>query len=304
MLQDQKFIGVISALSGAILFSLKPVLIKLIYAIEDISSLELLVLRMLISLPFYIFILFYFQKVAVIKSHIQSFWKAMLLLGFIGFYLASYLDFSGLQYIPAGLERAILFLNPTMVVIISALYFKKEISRLQAIAIVLSYIGIVIAFLSNTQFDTHSNIPLGSMLVFSSAFFYALFLIGSEIYLLKIGTVAFTCYTMILAFAFIMIHYLFTNSLYPLSQFQAKTYWIAFMMSIISTIIPSFLFSEGIKHIGASNGSIIGGIGPISTIILAHFILGESIGSWQIIGTFLVILGVVIISYSAKKTSA
>lgn len=301
---DQKFIGVFSAISGAILFSLKPVLIKLIYQIEDISSLELLVLRMFISLPFYVVILLYFQKLSSIKSHIQSFWKAMLILGFMGFYLASYLDFSGLQYIPAGLERAILFLNPTIVVIVSAFYLKKKITQTQTIAIVLSYLGIIIAFLTNAEFGVNSNIPLGSLLVFSSAFFYALYLVGSEIYLSKIGTVAFTCYTMILAFVFIMIHYMFTSPLYPLTQFTRQTYWMALIMSVLSTIIPSFLFAEGIKRIGAANGSIIGGIGPISTIILAYFILNESIGIWQILGTLLVIAGVLMISYNAKKDPA
>jgi len=301
MFKDQKYIGVISALIGAVLFSLKPILIKLIYDVEEISTIELLVLRMVISLPFYIFILLYFQKLSSIKVHIQSFWKAMLILGFVGFYLASYLDFAGLQYIPAGLERAIIFLNPTIVLIVGALFLKKIISKTQMLAIVLSYLGIMIAFLTTAQFDNQSNIPLGSLLVFGSAFFYALYLIWSEIYLLKIGTVAFTCYTMILAFVFIMIHYLFIGDIYSLTQFDRKTYWLALLMSIVSTIFPSFLFAEGIKRVGAANGSIIGGIGPISTIILAYFILGEPIGIWQIIGTLLVISGVLIISYSAKS---
>lgn len=304
MFTDQKYIGVISALSGAVLFSLKPVLIKLIYDVEDISTIELLVLRMVISLPFYIIILLYFQNLTSIKSHIKSFWKAMIILGFVGFYLASYLDFAGLQYIPAGLERAIIFLNPTIVVIVSALFLHKKISKTQTLAIILSYLGIILAFLTTAQFDSQSNIPLGSIFVFGSAFFYALYLIWSEIYLLKIGTVAFTCYTMILAFIFIITHYLLIGDLYSLTQFQSKTYLLALVMAIVSTIIPSFLFSEGIKRIGAANGSIIGGVGPISTIILAYFILGESIGIWQIVGTLLVIAGVLIISYSAKKSKA
>lgn len=298
----EKYIGVLSAFLGAVLFSLKPILIKLIYTIEEIDTIELLLLRMLISIPFYIGILFYFLSPQTVTQQVKTFWKSMICLGFIGFYLASYLDFSGLQFITAGLERAIIFLNPTIVLLVGAFFLKKRISWQQAIAIVLSYVGIMMAFTTNVQLGNQSNILLGTLLVFGSAFFYALYLIGSEIYLNKIGTVPFTCYTMIVAFVFIFIHFSYKQPISRLLQFDQQVYILATIMAIVSTIIPSFLFSEGIKRIGAANGSIIGGIGPISTIILAYFILGEMIGMWQIIGTSLVILGVLIISYNSKKS--
>lgn len=301
MLVKDKYIGVIAALAGAVLFSIKPVLIKLIYDIEAISTLQLLTLRMLISAPFYLAILFYFQNATTIKSQIKNYWPSMTSLGFVGFYLASYLDFSGLQYISAGLERAILFLNPTIVLLLSALLFKRKIKWQQAIAILLSYMGIIIAFVNDSSLGAQENLLLGSILIFFSAFFYAVYLVGSEKYLLKIGTVSFTCYTMITAFIFIFMHFLFADSLSSLMSFELKTYVYAFLMAFFSTIIPSFLFSEGIKRIGAPNGSIIGGIGPISTIILAYFILGELITVGQLIGTILVIAGVLLVSYSLKK---
>lgn len=301
VIQNSKYAGVAAALVGAILFSVKPVLIKLIYEIESISTLQLLTLRLMISLPFYVAILFYFQTRETIASQIKSYWLSMILLGAVGFYLASYLDFSGLQYISAGLERAILFLNPTMVLILSALFFKRKIKWQQALAILLSYIGIIIAFVNGANLGTQSNLLLGSTLVFLSAFFYAIYLVGSEKYLLKIGTVSFTCYTMITAFIFIFTHFIMMDSIGSLLVFQPLTYIYATIMAIVSTIIPSFLFSEGIKRIGAANGSIIGGIGPISTIILAYFILGELISFGQLIGTILVITGVILVSYSLKK---
>lgn len=300
MSNKNKYIGVIAALTGAILFSIKPVLIKLIYEVEPISTLQLLTLRMLISFPFYLGILFYFQSKETVKTQIKTYWFSMVTLGFVGFYLASYLDFSGLQYISAGLERAILFLNPTMVLIISALVFKRKIKWQQAVAILLSYVGIVIAFVNDSSFGSAENLLLGSVLIFFSAFFYAVYLVGSEKYLLKIGTVSFTCYTMITAFFFIFTHFLIKDSLANLLSFQFVTYVYAFIMAVVSTIIPSFLFSEGIKRIGAPNGSIIGGIGPISTIILAYFILGEMITIGQLVGTILVIAGVILVSYSLK----
>lgn len=301
MLSNNKYIGVTVALLGAVLFSIKPVLIKLIYQVESISTLQLLTLRMLISLPFYVAILFYFQKPKTIKSQIKSYWISMTLLGGVGFYLASYLDFSGLQYISAGLERAILFLNPTMVLLLSALLFKRKIKWQQAVAILLSYLGIVIAFVNGANLGTQSNLLLGSTCVFLSAFLYAIYLIGSEKYLFKIGTVSFTCYTMITAFVFIFMHFLIMDSVHSLFSFQFKTYAYAMIMAIFSTIIPSFLFSEGIKRIGAANGSIIGGIGPISTILLAYIILGELISVGQLIGTIFVIAGVILVSYSLKN---
>lgn len=290
-----------AALAGAVLFSIKPVLIKLIYQVESISTLQLLTLRMLISVPFYMAILFYFQTPKTIKSQIKSYWISMTLLGGVGFYLASYLDFSGLQYISAGLERAILFLNPTMVLLLSAFLFKRKIKWQQAVAILLSYLGIIIAFVNGSNIGTQNNLLLGSTCVFLSAFLYAIYLIGSEKYLLKIGTISFTCYTMITAFVFIFIHFLIMDSIQSLFTFQFKTYVYTVIMAIVSTIIPSFLFSEGIKRIGAPNGSIIGGIGPISTILLAYIILDELITAGQLIGTIFVIAGVILVSYSLKK---
>ena len=293
--------GVLYALVGSILFSIKPVIIKLIYAVEDIDIIHLLLLRMLMSLPFYLIILLVLhKKKGLSKLSSKGKWH-LVLLGFIGFYVASFLDFSGLQYIPASLERAIIFLNPTIVLLLSAVFLKRKIKPFQWLAIVLTYLGIVIACSSTGTLEQSNHLVIGGTLVFLSAFFYAIYLVGSEFYLRQIGTLEFTCYTMIVAFICIAVHYTSTHSIGQLFSLKTEVYMYTFVMAVVSTLIPSFMFSEGIKQIGAPNGSIIGGIGPVSTIFFAVLILNETISVAQLIGTFLVIGGVVIISYGTKK---
>ena len=159
----------------------------------------------------------------------------------------------------------------------------------------------MIAYSSTGTLEQSNHLVIGGTLVFLSAFFYAIYLVGSEFYLRQIGTLEFTCYTMIVAFICIAVHYTSTHSIGQLFSLKTEVYMYTFIMAVVSTLIPSFMFSEGIKQIGAPNGSIIGGIGPVSTIIFAVIILHESISIAQLIGTFLVIGGVVIISYGTKK---
>ncbi len=293
--------GVLFALAGAVLFSLKPVIIKLIYNIQTVQTIDLLLLRMLMSLPFYLGILIYVQQKKGLHKLSRKTIAAMILLGFIGFYIASFMDFAGLKFLTASLERVIIFLNPTIVLLLSAVFFKKKIKAKQWLAIALTYTGIVIAFASNDMFNGSEDLFKGASFVFVSAFCYAVYLIGSEIYLRKIGTLEFTCYTMIVAFGCIAIHYTLSSPLDRILSYDFKIYSYTFLMAILSTLIPSFLFAEGIKRIGAPNGSIVGGIGPVSTIIFAILILDESISLLQLIGTVLVIGGVLVISYDSKK---
>ena len=302
---DKPYVGgVLFALAGSILFSMKPVLIKLVYNIQDVDTIHLLLLRMLMSLPFYIGILFYIRQERGLFELSSQTCVALALLGFIGFYVASFLDFSGLKYITASLERVIIFLNPTIVLLLSAVFFKRKVNSKQWVAIALTYSGIIVAFASSDMFKASENIVTGATLVFLSAFFYAIYLIGSEIYLRKIGTLEFTCYTMIVAFTCIAIHYLCTSPIDAVLTLDHRVYWYTFVMAIFSTLFPSFLFAEGIKRMGAPNGSIVGGIGPISTIIFAVFLLNETISPMQMAGTLLVIGGVVAISYESKKKRA
>ena len=293
-----KFIqsGVFIAVVGIVLFSAKAVMVKLAYEYE-VSSIHLLLFRMLFSLPVYIaFILFYKPKQQDKIKKVDYLW--LVFFGFIGYYLASYFDFLGLQYIKAGLERIILFVYPTLVLIISKIFFKKKISKKQLIAIVITYVGVVVAFWNDIELS-ENNIYLGAFLVFLSALTYASYLVGSGWLIPKFGVVLFTSYAMVVSTICVVIHYLITDRL-SIMNYSSEVYVLGALMAFVSTLIPSFLVSLAIKKMGASSFSIIGSVGPISTIILAYIFLNETVSSLQIFGSIIVISGVVFVSKNKK----
>ncbi len=300
-MKDQKLssTGIVLAIIGVILFSAKAVLVKLAYN-YNISSEHLLLFRMLFSLPFYLGIVFFNtssnpQQVGA-KDYL---W--VLFFGFVGYYLASYFDFLGLQYIKAGLERIILFLYPTLVIIISRVFFKKYISSKQLLAILLTYIGVFITFWGELKFEGSSNeLILGVSLVFLSALTYAIYLVGSGWLIPKFGVIRFTSLAMIVSSLCIIIQYLIVDR-GNIIDYPLELYLICIAMAIFSTIIPSYLVSAAIERLGASNFSIIASLGPFSTIILAYFILSERLSLLQIVGAGVVIFGIYIVSGKNKR---
>ncbi len=289
--------GLMAAL-GVIMFSAKAVLVKLAYAYQ-VDSVSLLLLRMSFALPVYIIIAF----VEVSKSKRTRLkardYYALIALGFMGYYLASYLDFEGLKHLSAGMERLILFVYPTLVVIISSLALKKKISKQQLGAILITYVGVFVAFYKYASLaEVQGNIPLGVILIFGSALSYAIYLVGSGDLIPRIGSVRFTAYAMIVSCTSVIIHYLIKGGDAEVFHLHPQVYLLGAAMAIFSTIIPSFLLSEAIKRIGASNVAIIGSLGPVSTIILAAIFLGEKVSLYQIIGTCIVISGILLIMLS------
>lgn len=285
---------------GATLFSAKAVFIKLAYQF-DISSIDLMSLRMLIALPFYAIILWLNQRkkapAAIEKKHS---WR-IALYGFLGYYLASYFDFWGLKYVSASMERLILFIYPTLVVILSALFLKKKISGAQVAAILLTYSGMVLAFYDKVKIGDAGNTLFGGNLIFVSALTYAIYLIGSGRLIPKIGTVRFTSLSMLVACVCVVFHNLLLNGQLALFQFAWQIYVLALMIAVFSTVIPSYLISESIKRIGPSEVAITGNIGPISTIILSMIFLNEKIGLLQWAGTAIVLLGVSLLPAQKDK---
>lgn len=288
--------GVLIAIVGIILFSAKAVMVKLAYQ-YNVSVVHLLLFRMLFSLPFYVLILSYVkpQNPELIE---KTDYVWIVLFGFIGYYLASYFDFLGLQYIKAGLERIILFVYPTLVLIISRLFFKTKITSKQIVAILITYLGVVITFWGEVKFEG-DHLLLGGLFIFLSALTYASYLVGSGWLIPKFGAIVFTSYAMIVSSICVILHYLIADR-DSLLNYQYEVYLLGFLMAIFSTLIPSFLVSFAIKKLGASNFSILGSIGPISTIILAYFFLNEKLSFVQVIGTLVVIFGVFVVS-SKKK---
>ena len=294
--QDALF-GVVFALLAAIGFSAKAILIKLAY-LDSADAITLLALRMLFSLPFFIAIAFWSRRQQLSRLSWQD-WMVILVLGVIGYYLSSFLDFLGLQTISAGLERLILFLHPTMTVILSALIYRRAIGSRVIAAMLLCYAGIVLVFLHNAEMQ-QDGILLGAALVFASALCYSVYLVGAGHVMARIGTTRFTAYALIVASAASLLQFAVMRPLAAL-DLPLHVYELALAMAIFSTVLPAFLLSHAIRRIGSGRSSLIGSVGPVSTIYMAYVFLNESISLLQIAGSALVLVGVLIISMSGQK---
>ncbi len=291
-------LGVILAVVGVILFSAKAVMVKMAYK-YDVSSEHLLLFRMSFSLPVY-FVIAVFNKPSNPNSIRKADYLWIVFFGFVGYYLASYFDFLGLQYIKAGLERIILFVYPTLVLVISRIFLRHKISKQQLIAILITYVGVVITFWQELQLDT-PNLISGISLIFLSALTYATYLVGSGWLIPRFGVVVFTSYAMIISSLCIISQYLIFDR-GNLTNYDSEVYILSILMALFSTIIPSYLISSAIARLGASNVAIVGSLGPISTIVLAFFFLGESLSLIQIIGAFIVIFGIYITTKKNKNS--
>lgn len=289
--------GFLLTLLGAVLFSTKAIIVKLAFGATHTDALTLLTLRMAFALPFYAgaALLVSSQKTNVRMTGAQ--WLLVLVLGILGYYLGSLFDFMGLRYVSAGLERLILFLYPSFVVFINAVFFKQRITGVQKWALLLTYLGIVIAYVGELRLDASSQgLYLGSLLVFLCAVTYSIYIAGSGRLIPKVGANKFTAYAMLGATAGIFIHFAIAGQGELLGAGRAL-WGYGLGLAILSTVLPSFLISQGMKRIGANNVAIISGIGPISTIAQAHFFLHEPIFAAQIGGTILVMAGVLLLSW-------
>ena len=289
-------IGVGLMLFGAILFSCKAVFIKLTYGVYPISSISLLGLRMAFSLPLFLLIGWFRRERTATHGRITPRdYGIILLLGIFGYYLASYTDFLGLRYLSAGMERLILFVYPTLVLILQLLIFGTPVRRIQWIATAVCYVGIAVAF-SGSDFTIGSSFTLGAGLVFLSAFLYSFYVIGSGRLAPRVGTVRFTSLALVAASVSVLLHVFFAGE--HLLGFPPIVYAYALTISIFCTVIPSYLVTEGVRRIGAGDAAILGAIGPVATIVLEYFVLGESLNWVQALGAALVIFGVVLIGRS------
>ncbi|MCK9636128.1 MAG: DMT family transporter [Methylobacter tundripaludum] len=296
----QVIIGCLFVLLGALGFSAKAVLIKLAYAYShQLDAITLMVLRMAISLPFFLAVALWSANDSTQTNDAQRLnrldWLMIFGLGILGYYVASLLDFAGLQYISAGLERLILFLYPTFVVLFTAAIQRRTINRHQAVALGLSYAGMILVFVDNMTVMTSSGLLLGSSLILCSAIAFAFFLMGSGMMVKRIGSTRFTAYSMTVACLATGLHFVIQHGV-ELLNLPESVYWLALIMAIFSTVLPAFLMNAGIRRIGAGSASIISSIGPIGTLALAFLLLGETLTIAQLAGTALVLVGVYVVS--------
>lgn len=281
--------GVLLAASGAGLFSLKGVVIKLAYA-EGIGVSQLLTLRMAFSLPVYLAIgIFVFARMQ--EKPAARWWMAAGGLGLMSYYLSSWLNFEGLKYVSAQLERLILYIYPTMVALLSWLFLKDTITRRHLIALVLAYAGVAILFGAEIGHQG-ANAWFGGGLIFAGAFIYAIYVTASKPVIQRLGSTMFTAFGMSLASIAFLTQSGIEMALHAPPPVTANGYWLALALAIVCTVIPSFMIAEAISRIGPGPMSAVGGVGPVVAAWAAVAILGEPFGWPHLAAMALTILGV------------
>ena len=291
--------GTAFALVGVLAFSFRPILIKLAYGVptdsgHPVSPVTLLFLRMVLSLPFFAVIGFFLRRREPRLTGRD--WAAVAGLGFLGYYLASFLDFLGLQYVGAGIGRLILFLYPTLVLLLSFLFLHKAPSRRELIAFVICYSGVALVLSNRFGGGKEGTLfLLGVLLVFGSALCYAVYLVAGSQLVKRIGSMRFTAYTMIISTLPAVLQFFIVET--PSSLLLPGAVWgYAIVMATFSTVFPVFLQAEALKRIGASRFALIGAVGPVSTVLISALGLEEPFTSLQAAGGLLVIFGVLLVS--------
>jgi len=285
--------GIAFALAGVISFAFRPVLIKLCYAVAPVSATTLLFLRMSLSLPFFLAMAWWFRGE---KPIARRDWLGIVGLGFLGYYLASLLDFLGLQYVPAGLGRLIMFLYPTLVVILSAIFLGKPATRREFTALAITYAGIALVLSNKLGIaPEHRQFMFGAMLIFGSAMCYAVYLVTGSQLVKRVGSARFTAYTMIVSTAPAVAQFL---ALEPVSALALPPtlWWYVLLLVTMCTVMPVFLVAEALKRIGANHFALIGALGPVTTVLADFFLMDGALSAVQIAGGALVISGVLLVS--------
>lgn len=283
--------GLAIAIAGAVLFSTKAVVAKLLYRYH-IDAVTLIAFRMLFSLPV-------FAGVAIWKMRTQAplswpdRWR-IVGLGLIGYYLSSFLDFLGLQYISIGLERLILFLTPTFVLAITAIFLKRRITAVEWGALALSYCGIVLVFVHDLAGRAGSTV-IGSLFVLGSAITYAIYLLGSGEMVRRVGSLRLVAYAMCVSSVAGIAQFFLLRPASLLVQ-PPEVYGLSLVNGVFCTIFPVFMTMIAVGRIGAATASQAGMIGPVSTLFLGFLVLGEPITAVQLAGTGLVLVGIYMLS--------
>lgn len=292
--------GLILVLFAAFSFSAKAVIIKVAYGYgTQVTPIVLMALRMAMALPFFIVAIYIIERRNDHAPLSAGDKRRLVGLGVIGFYLAAYFDFLGLNYISASLERLILLLYPTFVVLLSAFFLRRAITAREAVSLIISYVGIVIVFYEELTI-AGQNTLLGSAFILASAAAFAIYLFGSGEMVKRLGAMRFTAYAMTIACLATLIHFGIQYD-DAVTQLPTEVYGLALLMAVLSTVIPTFLMNAGIHHLGASHAAIISALGPVMTIFLAYLILNEQLTPVQCLGAGLVVVGAFVVSNRAKK---
>ncbi len=282
--------GLWLAAIAAVLFSAKAILAKFMYR-YGIDAVTVLALRMLFSVPVFGAVALYETWRAHRDGNRLS-WREcgqIVVLGLVGYYLSSFLDFWGLQYVSASLERLILFLNPSLVVLIGVLFLRRPVARAQWIAMGVSYIGIVLVFWEGLRLGG-SRVALGSALVFGAALCYALYLLMSGALVKRVGSLRLVAYAMCVSTAACVLQFFL---IYPPSMLQqpGAVYGLSALNALFCTVVPVYLTMFAVARIGPATTAQTAMIGPVSLVFLGWWLLDERITALQLMGTAVVIAG-------------
>jgi len=295
-------LGIALAVLAALGFSFKAIFVKLAYAAAAVDAVTLLTLRMTFALPIALWASLWLCRAAPPLS--RNDWGLLLVLGVLGYYGASILDFIGLQYISAALERLILFIYPTLTVLIGVLFMGKALEKRQVAALALSYAGIGLAFAHDLQVtdDMHA-VLLGGAFIFGSALSYALYSAGAEVAIRRLGTLRFAALAIIVSTFATQLHFVLTQPFTALAQ-PLEVYAYAAAMALFSTVLPVFWQSAAVQRIGAARTVLIGTLGPMLTIFFAWLLLTEPVSIAQLLGAGLVLAGVLLVSRRQRPRAA
>jgi len=298
--------GLTLAILGSIAFSGKAIIVKLAYR-YGVDAVTLIMYRMLFALPLFLALTWWSTHRPGLEKKPQPLtrrdWLGVLGLGVTGYYLASFLDFWGLEYVTASLERLILYLNPTLVLLLGWLLYRRRISALQAVAMAVSYAGVLLVF-GHELGEQGPDAALGAFLVFASAISYAIYLVYSGELVKRLGSTRLVGLATTVACVLCIAQFLLLRPL-SAAAVAPEVIWLSLLNATLCTFAPVLMVMMAIERIGPGLAAQTGMIGPMSTILMGVFILGEPFNGWIIVGTVLVLSGVFLVTrFGAGKAAA
>jgi drug/metabolite transporter (DMT)-like permease len=288
--------GLLLALAGAITFSGKAIIVKLSYR-YGVDAVTVIMLRMLFALPVFVAMAWWASRGKPALTGRD--WIGVLGLGFTGYYLASFLDFLGLQYVTASLERLILYLNPTLVMLLGWALYGRRFTRMQLAGMAVSYAGVLLVFGREAGMEG-SNVVLGALLLVASTVSYAIYMVYSGQLVQRLGSLRLVGLATSVACVLCVVQFVLLRPVESAFAVAPQVVWLALLNATLCTAVPVLLVMMAIERIGAAATAQAGMVGPLSTIFMGVWLLGEPFTAWLAVGTALVIAGIYVFSRGGR----
>ena len=288
--------GLVLAVTGAIAFSGKAIIVKLAYR-HGVDAVTLIMYRMLFALPIFAVMAWWASRGR--EPLTGKDWLGVLGLGVTGYYLSSFLDFLGLQYVSASFERLILYLNPTLVMLLGWVLYKRRFTRIQVGGMALSYLGVVLVFGHEIELQG-GQAAWGAALIFTSAVTYAIYLVYSGELVKRLGSLRLVGLATTVACLCCLAQFALLRPLDTALAVAPQVIWLSVLNATLCTAVPVLLVMMAIERIGSSLAAQTGMVGPMSTIVMGVLILGEPFTGWVAAGSALVIAGIFVFTRSGR----